>query len=85
LIVQSWDPAIVDTETAALTVCTPWGILGRKLYLIDVFRKRPDLCQIEPAIVSMREKYKVGAVVFEVSVVGTAIGNSDANPPAILE
>ena len=24
-IVQSWDPAIVDTETAAFSVCTTWG------------------------------------------------------------
>jgi hypothetical protein len=38
-IVQSWDPAVVDTESAAFSVCTTWGILGRKLYLIDVLRK----------------------------------------------
>jgi hypothetical protein len=24
-IVQSWDPAVVDTETAAFSVCTTWG------------------------------------------------------------
>ncbi len=75
-IVQSWDPAIVDTETAAFTVCTTWGIRGQKLYLIDVFRKRLKFHQIEPAIVSMREKYKAGAVIIEVSGVGKAIGNS---------
>jgi predicted phage terminase large subunit-like protein len=76
LIVQSWDPAIVDTETAAYSVCTTWGILGRKLYLIDVFRKRLDFYQIEPAILSMREKYNAGAVVIEVSGVGHAIGDA---------
>lgn len=76
LIVQSWDPAVVDTETAAYTVCTTWGIQGRKLYLIDVFRKRMDFYQIEPTIVSMREKYNAGAVVIETSGVGRAIGNA---------
>lgn len=76
LIAQSWDPAVVDTETAAFTVCTTWGIVGRKLYLIDVFRKRLDFYQIEPAIISMREKYNAGAVVIETSGVGRAIGNA---------
>lgn len=76
LIVQSWDPAVVDTETAAFSVCTTWGISGRKLYLIDVFRKRLNFYQIEPAILSMREKYNAGAVVIEVSGVGMAIGNA---------
>ena len=26
LVVQSWDPAFVDSETAAYTVCTTWAI-----------------------------------------------------------
>jgi predicted phage terminase large subunit-like protein len=75
-IVQSWDPAMVDTETAAFTVCTTWGIQGRKLYLIDVFRKRLEFHQIEPAIISHRQKYNVQAVILEVAGVGRAIGNS---------
>ncbi|MGA8155290.1 MAG: terminase family protein, partial [Rhodoplanes sp.] len=69
-IVQSWDPAMTDLETSAFTVCTTWGILGRLLYLIDVFRKRLDFYQIEPAIVSMRTKYNATAVVVESSGVG---------------
>jgi predicted phage terminase large subunit-like protein len=75
LIAQSWDPAVGDTETAAFTVCTTWGIIGQKLYLLDVFRKRLQLYQIEPEIVSMRKKYNVGPVVLEVSGIGKAIGN----------
>jgi predicted phage terminase large subunit-like protein len=75
-IVQSWDPAIVDTETAAFTVCTTWGILGRKLYLIHVFRKRLDFYKIEPAIMHMKEKHNAGAVIVEVSGVGRAIGDA---------
>jgi predicted phage terminase large subunit-like protein len=75
-IVQSWDPAIVDNETAAFTVCTTWAILGRKLYLVNVFRKRLDFYKIEPAMLSMKQKYNAGYVILEVSGVGAAIGNS---------
>jgi predicted phage terminase large subunit-like protein len=75
-VVQSWDPAFVDNETAAFSVCTTWGILGRRLYLIDVFRKRLDFYQVEPAIISLREKYGAHAVVLEVSGIGKAIGNA---------
>jgi predicted phage terminase large subunit-like protein len=76
LIVQSWDPAIVDTETAAFSVCTTWGVIKQRLYLIDVFRKRLKFFQIEPAILSMRDKYKANEVVIEVAGVGKAIGDS---------
>jgi predicted phage terminase large subunit-like protein len=73
-IVQSWDPAVVDTETAAFSVCTTWGIQGRKLYLIDVLRKRLDFHKIEPAILHMKQKYNAGCVVLETAGVGAAIG-----------
>ena len=75
-IVQSWDPAIVDNETAVFTVCTTWGIVGRRLYLVNVFRKRLDFYKIEPAMLSMKQKYNAGFVILEVSGVGKAIGNS---------
>ncbi|MGD1039179.1 MAG: phage terminase large subunit [Roseiarcus sp.] len=74
-IVQSWDPAIVDNETAVFTVCTTWGIVGRRLYLVNVFRKRLDFYKIEPAMLSMKQKYNAGFVILEVSGVGKAIGN----------
>jgi predicted phage terminase large subunit-like protein len=76
LIAQSWDPAVVDTETSAFCVCTTWGIIGRRIYLIDVFRKRMEFHQIEPAIISMRKKYNAGPVILEVAGVGKALGNS---------
>ena len=78
---QSWDPAIVDTETAAFSVCTTWGIIGRKLYLIDVLRKRLDFHKIEPAILHMKEKYNASSVVLEISGVGIAIGNAIVKRP----
>ena len=73
---QSWDPAIVDTETAAFSVCTTWGIVGQKLYLLDVLRKRLDFYKIEPVIMHMKEKWNAGCVVLETSGVGAAVGNA---------
>ncbi len=73
---QSWDPAVVDTETAAFSVCTTWGILGRKLHLIEVLRKRLEFQKIEPAILHMKDKYNAGCVELETAGVGAAIGNA---------
>jgi hypothetical protein len=39
-ILQSWDTAVTDTDLANFSVCTTWGIKGRKAYLIDVFRRK---------------------------------------------
>lgn len=66
-IVQSWDTAIVDSETAAYSVCTTWGINGYKLYLVDVFRKRLDFYQIDKVVLSLREKWNAGVVILEAS------------------
>ena len=78
---QSWDPAIVDAETAAFSVCMTWGIIGRKLYLLDVLRKRLDFHSIEPAILHMKQKHNASSVVLETAGVGVAIGNAIVKRP----
>ena len=75
-IVQSWDPAIVDGEDTAFTVCTTWGIVGHKLYLIDVFRKRLQFYQIEKVVLSLREKFNATHVIIEAAGVGVALVNA---------
>jgi predicted phage terminase large subunit-like protein len=45
-IIQSWDTANTTAEWSDYSVCTTWGILEGKLYLLNVLRKRllfPDL------------------------------------------
>ena len=80
LIVQSWDPAMVDAETSAFTVCTTWGIVGRRVYLLDVFRHRLDFYQVAPAIRSMQAKYKADFVILEITGLGTPIANALCQP-----
>lgn len=75
-IVQSWDPAIVDGDDTAFTVCTTWGIVGQKLYLIDVFRKRLQFYQIEKVVLSLREKFNATHVIIEAAGVGVALVNA---------
>jgi len=46
VILQSWDTANKPTELADHSVCTTWGILDRKIFLLHVLRARlpyPDL------------------------------------------
>src|SRR4029077_19287593 len=45
-IVQSWDTANKDSELANFSACTTWGLKDRRMYLLDVFRRKlnfPDL------------------------------------------
>jgi phage terminase large subunit-like protein len=39
-VVQSWDTANKATELSDFSVCTPCGIAGKDLYLLDVLRRR---------------------------------------------
>ena len=38
-IVQSWDTANKATELSDFSVCTPWGVSGKHLFLLGVFRR----------------------------------------------
>lgn len=79
-IVQCWDPAMIDSETAAFSVCTTWGVTGRRVYLLDVFRKRLEFHQVAPAIRSLKDKYNAHFVILEITGLGTPIGNQLCNP-----
>jgi len=38
--VQSWDTANEATELSDFSVCTTWGVKGKNLFLLGVFRRR---------------------------------------------
>jgi len=51
-IVQSWDTANKATELSDYSVCTTWGVKGKELFLLAVFRQRleyPALKRAYPA------------------------------------
>lgn len=75
-IVQSVDPALTPGEGNDWSVITTWGILGQRLYLIDVFRRQllfPDLLK---AVVQLRERYRADMVVIEDIGIGTAVAQT---------
>jgi predicted phage terminase large subunit-like protein len=46
MILQSWDTGNKPTELSDYSVCTTWGLKEKRLYLLNVYRKRigyPDL------------------------------------------
>ena len=49
-VIQSWDTANKDTELANYSVCTTWGRKDRRLYLLDVFRRKLDFPSLKQAV-----------------------------------
>src|SRR5439155_26998033 len=49
-IVQSWDTANKATELSDFSVCTTWGVKGKDLFLLDVFRRRFEYPALKRAV-----------------------------------
>jgi predicted phage terminase large subunit-like protein len=62
-ILQSWDTANKSGEINDYSVCTTWGMLHEKYYLLDVFRKRLDYPQLKRAIKEQAEKHKAHTII----------------------
>src|SRR5215472_10094519 len=48
-IMQSWDTANKATELSDFSVCTTWGIKGKELFLLSVFRRRLEYPELKRA------------------------------------
>ena len=46
-IVESWDTASKNTELSDYSVCTTWGVKERKMYLLNVFRRRMEFPELK--------------------------------------
>jgi len=49
-IVQSWDTANKATELSDFSVCTTWGVKGKNLFLLSVFRRRLEYPALKRAV-----------------------------------
>lgn len=72
-IYQSWDTAISEETTAAWSVCTTWGIEGKRFALIDVFRQRLSYPALLKAVRAEYAKYKPRVVFIEHASSGIAL------------
>jgi predicted phage terminase large subunit-like protein len=72
-IVQSWDTASKASELNDFNVCTSWGILGGKLYLLDVVRRRLEYPALKRAVVEAHRRWRPDAVLIEDKASGTQL------------
>jgi phage terminase large subunit-like protein len=64
-VVQSWDTANKASELNDFSVCTSWGIKGRDLYLLEVWRGRLDYPELKRAVLDRHIRWRPAVVLIE--------------------
>ena len=64
-IIQSWDTANKTAEWNDFSVCTTWGILRDKLYLINVTRRRMIYPDLKRAVIDLSIAFNATVVLIE--------------------
>jgi predicted phage terminase large subunit-like protein len=72
-IVQSWDTANKPTELSDFSVCTTWGVKGKDLFLIGLFRRRLDYPALKRAVREQQSLYDANVVLIEDKASGTQL------------
>jgi predicted phage terminase large subunit-like protein len=72
-LVQSWDTGLSDQPTADYSACTTWGLLDRKLYLLDVFRQQLAFPELERAVLLKNRIWRPDKIIIEDAGTGTAL------------
>ena len=70
---QSWDTANKSGELNDYSVCTTWGVVGSKYYLLDVFRRRLDYPELKRAVCEQARRYRLPKVLIEDKGSGTQL------------
>jgi predicted phage terminase large subunit-like protein len=72
-VVQSWDTANKATELSDFSVCTTWGIIGKKLYLLSVLRRRLEYPDLKRAVRDQQRLFQADVVLIEDKASGTQL------------
>ena len=72
-IVQSWDTANKATELSDFSVCTTWGIKGKKLYLLSVLRKGLEYPDLKRSAREQMSLFQANVVLIEDKASGTQL------------
>ena len=72
-IVQSWDTANKATELSDFSVCTSWGVGGKKLFLLGVFRRRLEYPALKRAVRDQQSLFGANVVLIEDKASGTQL------------
>ena len=72
-IVQSWDTANKATELSDFSVCTTWGVKGKDLFLLGVFRRRLEYPALKRAVREQQSLFAANEVLIEDKASGTQL------------
>lgn len=72
-VFMSVDTAASTLPTADWSVCTTWGYLAGRLFLLDIFRQRVEYGELKRAIIALKLKWRADAVIIEDIGVGTSL------------
>jgi predicted phage terminase large subunit-like protein len=72
-IVQSWDSANKATELSDFSVCTTWGVSGKDLFLLGVFRRRLEYPALKRAVRDQQRLFDATVVLIEDKASGTQL------------
>jgi predicted phage terminase large subunit-like protein len=72
-VVQSWDTANKATELSDFSVCTTWGVSGKNLFLIGVFRRRLEYPVLKRAVREQQNLFDASVVLIEDKASGTQL------------
>jgi predicted phage terminase large subunit-like protein len=72
-VVQSWDTANKATELSDYSVCTTWGLEGKRLYLLNVFRRKMEFPELKRTVRELAHQWKATVVLIEDRASGTQL------------
>ena len=72
-IVTSWDTANKVGELNDFSVATTWGIKDKKIYLLDVFRRKVNYPDLKRAVIEQYERHKPTVILIEDRASGTQL------------
>jgi predicted phage terminase large subunit-like protein len=72
-IIQSWDTANKDTELANFSVCTTWGLKNKRMYLLDVFRRKLEFPDLKRFVRELAKLHGARIVLVEDKASGTSL------------
>jgi predicted phage terminase large subunit-like protein len=72
-IVQSWDTANKVTELSDYSVCTTWGFKERRMYLLDVFRRKLEFPELKRMVRELATLWRADVVLVEDKSSGTQL------------
>ena len=70
---QSWDTANKATELSDFSVRTTWGVKGKDLFLIGLFRRRLEYPALKRAVREQQNLYGATEVLIEDKASGTQL------------